>query len=89
MSVPAHPKKTRAKYICDSTTELAPPAPSPAGECCPPPPLSSKGGGDTLAYRRGYEVSQFGQRDRHTGTLGIVLAINHSTDSTYKAAVNL
>ncbi len=46
----------------------SPPAPSP--QCCPPPFGSGGGGG----HARGREDvgSQFGRRDRHSGTLGIV-----------------
>ncbi len=59
------------------SSELAPPAPSPAGECCPHPSLAPRGGGThSLAGRGG--GSQFGRRDRHSGTLGIVYYI-HST----------
>ncbi len=52
-------------------SELAPPPPHPQASV-PPPPFSSKGGGDTLAGGRGGSWSQFGRRDRHSGTLGIV-----------------
>jgi hypothetical protein len=45
---------------------------SPPLGCPPPPPLGSKG--DTLAMGRGGGGSQFGRRDRHSGTLGIVLS---------------
>jgi hypothetical protein len=53
------------------SSELAPPAPSPASECCPPFRFR-EGGGGTLACERGGEGSKVGRRDRHSGTLGIV-----------------
>jgi hypothetical protein len=49
------------------SSELAPPAPSPTSECCHPP-LVSGGGTHSLAGERAGR-SQFGQRDRHSGTL--------------------
>ncbi len=44
------------------------PAPSPASECYPTP--LGTGAGDTLACGRGSGGSQFGRRNRHSGTLG-------------------
>jgi hypothetical protein len=43
----------------------------PTGQrCCPPPPSSR---GETHPYGRGGGGSQFSRKDRHSGTLGIVL----------------
>ncbi len=44
------------------------PTPSPAGECVPPPLVPAEG--HTCLRERG---SQFGQGDRHCGTLGIIV----------------
>jgi hypothetical protein len=54
--------------------ELAPPAPLFCKRVLPPP-LFWLQGGDTLACGRGGRGSQFGLRDRHSGTLGIVKSI--------------
>ncbi len=43
--------------------------PSPEGEFPPPPPFGFFWGGDTLACRRRGGGSQFGQGDRHCGTV--------------------
>jgi hypothetical protein len=59
----------RVPGFLSSRPKLGPPA-SAAGECCPPPLV--RGGGDTLACGRGSGRSQFGRRDRHCGTLGIL-----------------
>ncbi len=75
------PQIIQSARIPLQSSELAPPAPSPAGECCHP--FWFQGRGNTLAYRRGGGGSQFGQRDRHSGTLGIC------ADRTYKVGVNL
>jgi len=51
------------------SSELAPPAPSHTSECCPP---LVPGGRHTRLRERERGESQFGRRDRHSGTLGIV-----------------
>jgi hypothetical protein len=61
-----------AKLFLQSS-ELAPPAPSPAGECAPPPPTGS-GGRAILAGERGVwrvPIPTRGQWDIHCGTLYI------------------
>jgi hypothetical protein len=54
--------------LSPQSSDLAPPAPSPASECCPP---GSKRGDSLGCWRRG-GGSQFERRGRHSGTLGIV-----------------
>jgi hypothetical protein len=50
-----------------TSSELAPPAPSPASECVPP--LEPTGGRTTLAWGWGDGGSQFGLLERKPGTL--------------------
>jgi hypothetical protein len=58
------------------------PGPSPASECCPPPLwFQKRGGGHTRLRERG-RGSQFGRRDRHSGTLGIHPTWTERTEST-------
>jgi hypothetical protein len=52
-------------------SELAPPAPSAASECSLPPTSWFPGGTQSLGIE-GRRGSQFGRRDRHSGTLGIL-----------------
>jgi hypothetical protein len=79
------PQSIQSARISLQSSELAPPAPSPAGVCCTP----LVPGGDTLACGRGGGGgSQFGRRGRHSGTPSIrseltpVLKVSTNTYST-------
>ncbi len=66
-----HMPSIQSAKLSFQSSELAPPRPLTRKRVLPPPPLWFQGG-ETHACGRVGGRSQFGQRDRHSGTPGIV-----------------